>query len=152
MNDATKAKLNIPIPNGLSPADGLCTGGQPQAEHLRAAQAQGVRVVINLRPPSEPCDFNEGELVQALGMRYINIPVAGPADLTQVNAQRLADALNAAGDSPVLVHCASGNRVGALFALKARFLDGAGIDDALAAGRATGLLAMEPTVRTILGG
>ena len=45
----------------------------------------------------------------------------------------------------------SGNRVGALFALKAQYVDGKSTEDALSEGRAHGLKAMEPAVRQLLG-
>jgi uncharacterized protein (TIGR01244 family) len=144
-------KLWIDLPNACTPEDGLCTGGRPRPEHLQQAQARGVKTVINLCPPSEPCDYDEAALVRSLGMDYVNIPVAGPPDLTEANARRLGQALGA-NDGPVLLHCASGNRVGALIALKAHFVDGLGAEEAIAAGRAAGLKVLEPAVRNILTG
>jgi uncharacterized protein (TIGR01244 family) len=150
MSESPQARIWLDIPNACTPADGLCTGGHPEPEQLREAQRRGVRTVINLRPASEPSGYDEAALVTSLGMNYVNIPIAGPADLTRENAVRLAEALKTAGDGPTLVHCASGNRVGALFALKARYLDGLGIDESLMVGRGAGLTAMEPVVRQIL--
>ncbi|MDF3030901.1 MAG: hypothetical protein K0R03_1459 [Moraxellaceae bacterium] len=139
--------LWIDIPNACTPSGGICSGGRPRPEHLREARDKGVRTVINLCPPAETGDYDEPALVAELGMRYINIPVAGAAGLTRENAQQLADALRGAGpEHPVLLHCQSGNRVGALVALKARFVDGLSPEAALAAGRAAGLKALEPTV------
>lgn len=146
----TPSRLWLDIPNCCTPNDNLCTGGQPQPEQLREAQTRGIRTVINLRPAAEQGDFDEAAFVGSLGMGYVNIPVASPADLTRANAQKLADALKAAGEGPVLVHCASNNRVGALFALKAHYLEGVGVEEALAIGRSTGLKAMESAVRQIL--
>jgi len=147
----THPTLSLNIPNARTPAASLCTGGQPSAQHIHEAKQQGVRTVINLRPPTEPCEFDEAALVTSLGMRYVNLPIAGPVDLTVANAQKLAAALAAAGDCATLVHCASSNRVGALFALKAHFLDGLSIEEAVAIGRDAGLTAMESAVRQILG-
>ncbi|MBL6752107.1 MAG: hypothetical protein ISP90_16420 [Nevskia sp.] len=144
------ATVLVDVPNAQAPAAGLTTGGRPRPEHLRQAQAAGVKTVINLCPHSEPCDYDEPGLVASLGMRYVNIPVAGAVDLTADNARRLDAALSQAAGAPALVHCASGNRVGALFAVRAKLLHGAGIEEALAAGRAAGLKAMEPAVRGIL--
>ena len=134
------------------PFKGICTGGRPRPQHLHQAQAGGVTSVISLCAPSERTDFDEGELVRTLGMRYLNIPVAGPSDLNLKNAKVLADALDEARGSPVFVHCASGNRVGALFALKARLIDGHAIEESLVAGRSAGLTTLEPEVRGILAG
>lgn len=139
--------LRLDIPNCCTPANGLCTGGRPRPEHLQAARDQGIRTVIDLCPPAEAADYDEPALVAALGMRYVNIAVAGPADLTPANARKLAAALQEAGpDQPVLLHCQSGNRVGALLALKARCVDGLSPAEALAAGRAAGLRALEAVV------
>lgn len=143
--------VKIEIPNVCYPAPGLCTGGQPPAEQLRSAQAQGVRTVINLRPASEAVDFDEPALAAELGLRYIHLPISGAPDITVDNAKKLAAALQQAGDAPVLVHCASGNRVGALFALKARAVDGLAPEAALAFGKTAGLTGLEPVVRAQLG-
>ena len=144
-------ELWLDIPNCCTPGTGLCTGGRPRPEHLQQAQAKGVRTVINLCPPGEACDYDEAAVVSDLGMHYVNIPVGGPADLTRANAQALAAAMNEAGPGhPVLLHCASGNRVGALMAVKACLVDGLPAGEALAVGRATGLKALEPFVTQLL--
>ena len=147
---APVSPLVLDLPNCGSPGNGLCTGGQPPADQLREAQRRGFRTVINLRPQSEQTDFDEAAFVASLGLRYIHIPISGPGDLTSDNARKLANALGEAGDGATLIHCLSGNRVGALFALKARFLDGLDVEAALAVGRSAGLKAMEPVVRQIL--
>ncbi|MGH8539682.1 MAG: beta-lactamase hydrolase domain-containing protein [Stenotrophobium sp.] len=144
------AKISLDIPNAQSPAPGLITGGRPAPAHFSEAKRQGVTTVVNLCPPTEACAYDEAPLVTGLGLRYVNIPVAGADDLTPDNARRLADAL-AAAQGGVLVHCASGNRVGALFALKARHVDGKTAEESLEIGRAAGLKAMEPVVRQLLG-
>lgn len=143
--------FRIDIPNMCTPGSGLCTGGKPRPEHLEEAARQGVKVVINFCPPAEAADYDEASVVTALGMQYVNIPVAGPQDLTPGNVKRFADALQIPGDEHrVLVHCASGNRAGAMFALKARQIDGASAENALALGRAAGLTMLEPFVTQVL--
>jgi uncharacterized protein (TIGR01244 family) len=146
-----KPKLLLDVPNACTPETGICTGGRPRPEHLRQAKERGVRRVVNLCPPSEACDYDEAATVAALGLDYVNIPIAGSADLTPENARKLAEAIrDASEDHPVFVHCASGNRVGGLFALKARYVDGLDAERALAAGRNAGLTALEPVVRKLL--
>src|SRR3546814_17161114 len=81
-----------------------------------------------------------------LGLDYLNIPVAGGADLSEDNARKLAIALEDI-DGTALVHCASSNRVGALFAVKAAKLDPTSVDEAIEIGRSAGLRAMGPAVR-----
>jgi len=85
-----------------------------------------------------------------LGMTYVSIPIAGAADISEENARRLAEVLDVGAD-PVVVHCASGNRVGALFALKAYYVDGKTPEEALALGKAAGVTRLEPVVRQTLG-
>lgn len=145
-------ELWLDIPNCCTPGTGLCTGGRPRPEHLQQARDKGVRTVINLCPPAEACDYDEADVVGALGMHYVNIAVGGPADITVAKAEELARALaEYSPGHPVLLHCASGNRVGALMAMKARFVDGKSAADALAEGRAAGLKALEPLVAQLLG-
>ena len=51
--------------------------------------------------------------------------------------------------APVLVHCASGSRVGALFALRAYFVEGLSSESSLKRGQKAGLTRLEPLVRQI---
>ena len=55
--------------------DQFCTGGQPRLEHLAKLKAEGVKAVINLRPPSEHAPAEEEAAVKESGLRYFNIPV-----------------------------------------------------------------------------
>ncbi len=127
-------------------APGLHAGGQPTPDDLARLRAIGVRSVINLRAPGEDCAFDEAAEAARLQLAYDALPVGGADDLTPRAVERfgaLLDAARARGD--VLVHCASGNRVGALVALHAA-ARGAPPADALALGRAAGLAALEPVV------
>lgn len=145
-------ELWLDIPNCCTPGTGLCTGGRPRPEHFQQAKDKGVRTVINLCPPGEACDYDEAAVVSGLGLHYVNIPVSGPADITADKARELAKAMaEYSPGHPVLLHCASGNRVGALMAMKARFVDGRSPADALAEGRAAGLKALEPLVTQLIG-
>lgn len=138
------------LPYGAVPFDGILTGGQPSPAELEAVRDAGFETVINLRRPGERGTQGEAERVGELGMRYVSIPVAGADGLTEENARALAAAL-ALASGPVLVHCGSSNRVGALFALKAFHLDGASPEQALEIGRAAGLTRLEGAVREKLG-
>lgn len=138
------------MPHARAPFKGIITAGQPDADQLRAIAAAGHKLVINTRAHGEPLVDQEQAFVESLGMRYVHIPVSGSGDLTVANAKIMADALAADDALPALVHCASSNRVGALFALKAFHLDGKSVDVALAEGRASGLTRMEAMVRPLL--
>jgi uncharacterized protein (TIGR01244 family) len=118
--------------------------GQPDKETLEIAKNAGFVAVIDLREESEDRGIDEAAEVEALGMSYFSLPVAGADDVTFENSGQLNKMLSEI-DGPVLLHCASGNRVGALFALRASQA-GASDDDALAAGKAAGLTRLESVV------
>jgi uncharacterized protein (TIGR01244 family) len=142
--------MNPEIPNAQCPMPGLLTGGQPSEAQLEKARDAGYRAILNLRGLGEPGTDVEAAIVECLGMSYVHLPVSGPVDISVEKARELAVALEQV-EEPVMVHCASGNRVGALFALKAFHLDGRSVDEALAIGRSSGLTRMEPLVRSLLG-
>ena len=80
-------------------------------------------------------------------MRYVHIPVADIRDLNAQNAQLLMKAIDEPGARPAIVYCASGNRVGALFALKAFYVDGETVDEAFVTGERAGLTRLAGAVR-----
>jgi len=144
--------LLLPIPNARIPIPGVLSGGQPTQDQIASAGAAGYKTVINLRPDTEPGFDWEPAAVRAMGMDYVSIPVSGPTGLTKDTVVRLDAALKAAAaKGPVLFHCASGNRVGALLALRAVWLEGKDAAAALAYGQASGLTGLEPTVKSLLG-
>lgn len=136
------------LPNGRHPLEGIVTGGQPSIDQLRLASEKGFRTVINLRTPDESPVGREA--VEAAGMSYVSLPIAGAAALTEARAKEFALALEEA-EGPLLVHCGAGNRVGALFALKAYYVDEATPEEALALGLDAGLTGLEAAVREHLG-
>lgn len=145
------AEAAVLLPEGRAPLPGVLTGGQPDAEQLAALAAAGFRTVVDLRRSGEPYPRREEEAaLQALGLDYVSIPLGGPEDLTEANARALAAVLAGEEAYPVVIHCASGNRVGALLALKAAWVDGAPPEEALELGLAAGLTRLEPAVRKLL--
>jgi uncharacterized protein (TIGR01244 family) len=130
----------------------LFSAGQPSVEDLAEAAAKGIRTVINLRGAEEPVAFDERNEVQKLGLRYITVPIAGGQQLQRTTIETFASELELARrEGPVLIHCGSGNRVGAAIALKRGWIDGCSAQDALATGRSAGLTELEPTVVDLLG-
>jgi uncharacterized protein (TIGR01244 family) len=133
------------LPNRKDPLPGITTAGQPTAEGLAAAAAAGVKTVIDLRGVKEDRGMaDEKAAVEKLGMSYVTLPVDGAGGVTFDNAKTLDQLLKQA-PGPVLVHCASGNRVGALLALRAE-MNGTKADDALALGVASGLTGLKGAV------
>ena len=131
------------------PRPGLYTGGQPQSEDWTALAAKGVRTVISLRPEAELGTRDESAEVRAAGMTYRNMPIAGPAEITAKNASLLWAELEKTEGSTV-VHCSSGNRVGALLAIGAATHGGMDTESAIAFGRSAGLGSAEARVREVL--
>ena len=127
------------------------SGGQPTPEDLSRLADTGVRTVINLRAPNEPIGFDEAAEITRLGMRYRVVPIADGSNLTPDKVDEFARAVeDARGHGPVLIHCGSGNRVGAAIALRDGWTLGRTMASALAAGRAAGLTQLEPTVVELL--
>jgi uncharacterized protein (TIGR01244 family) len=133
------------VPNRGEPLENLTTGGQPDAASLEALAASGFTTVIDLRGPTEDRGFDEQAAVEELGMSYVSLPVDGANGVTFENAAVLNRFLSEA-EGPVLLHCGSGNRAGALLTLSEK-LNGADDETAIAVGRAGGLRGLEPTVR-----
>ena len=100
------------VPNACQLLETVVTGGQPSAAHLGAFQASGGRIVLDLRDPMEPRPLDETATAASLGMEYVNVPI-GPHSLNDATLDRVLEVLRSAGDRVVLVHCASGSRVGA---------------------------------------
>jgi uncharacterized protein (TIGR01244 family) len=149
MAEEAEPTLASAIPGLREPRAGLYTAGQPDAEAWTAAAQHGVTTVIDLRPEGEMQGRNEAAEVADAGLVYHHLPVAGAGDVNMANAEQLRQLIEQA-PGPVLVHCASGNRVGALLALGAAKDDAITTDQAIAFGREAGLGSLEPRVREVL--
>jgi protein tyrosine phosphatase (PTP) superfamily phosphohydrolase (DUF442 family) len=146
------AEAAVLLPEGRAPLPGVITGGQPDAAQLAALAEAGYRTVVDLRAPGEPYPReDEKAALESLGIEYVSIPVAGPEGLTEENARALSAVLAEEDAYPIAIHCGSGNRVGALLALEAAWIDGAPPAEALALGLDAGLTGLEPKVRELLG-
>lgn len=129
----------------VSAVDGITSAGQPDRAALEVFADVGYATVIDLRGAGEDRGFEEAAVIEELGMHYVSLPIEGKDGISFDNARRL-DALLQEYPGPVLVHCGSGNRVGALLALRAS-LDGADDERALAVGRNGGLTGLESVVK-----
>ncbi len=140
IQNSNLSNLNIPESNVLA-------SGQPTQEQIKVLAEAGVQHIVSLRRPSE-IDWDERSIVEANGMQFHSIPVAGITGVTKENATKLEDLLNSLGSDAVLVHCGSSNRVGALKTLASLDSnDTASIEAAFAEGRRWGLTRMEGALR-----
>ncbi|MGB5283556.1 MAG: sulfur transferase domain-containing protein [Polyangiales bacterium] len=137
----------VPIPNARVTKTGLLVGGQPSLDQLKAIAQAGYRTVITLRTDMEQGDEGEEATVERLGMKFVSIPVAGPAGLTEDNARRLAKALEAQDALPAVLHCKSGQRVSALLGLKAFVVDRVSAAAAIDLAKSLGLTKLEAALR-----
>lgn len=142
------APLKLPtIAEAVSPAPGIVSAGRLGPADVERVRAAGIRQVIDLTPDAETPDFDEAAAIRATGLTYANLPLRGAMDLTRENVQAF-DALLRGAQRPLLVHCASGNRVGAMAALRSAWIDGKPVEEAIAVGRAWGLKGLEAQVRS----
>jgi uncharacterized protein (TIGR01244 family) len=105
------------IYNFLRYHDQLSSSGMPTAEQMKAVAEAGVQVVINLAPHDVPNALPaEAELVTALGMEYVHIPVVWrapqAADLT-----RFMQVMDAQAGKKVHVHCEANYRASSFIML-----------------------------------
>lgn len=122
--------------------DGIYLSGQPKEADFTAIKEDGIKTVINLRKPDEMTDFDEKKVVEDLGMTYISLPWNGPEELSDYIFDKSRNLLKNA-EKPVLLHCASSNRVGAVW-LPYRVLDnGLTLEEALDEAKEVGLKSAE---------
>lgn len=107
------------------PAPGVLFGGQPTEDQLKAMAADGLSFVLDLRAEGENRGFDEPAALQSLDVPYLNVPVDADRLALPETFERFIEAMDEV-DGPVLVHCASGNRVGALY--YAYLVAGKGVD------------------------
>lgn len=96
--------------------------GQPTPEDLARLQALGIKTIINLRR-SQETPWDEAALVKRLGMRYVHAPFQGPRELKPEVFDQVLQVLRDRRQRPLMLHCASSNRVGAMW-YAYRVLDG----------------------------
>lgn len=130
------------------PSERLITGGQPSLEDLVKLKEAGVTKIINLRALDENLPFDEKKEANALGLEYVSFPIVGATDTTSANAKKLHELIG--DNNKVFLHCVSGNRVGALLAIRAYEIEDSSVEDSLAFGRAAGLGSLEEQVKSVL--
>jgi len=149
---AQKAPL-LDIRKEYSVFDNILTAGQPTRIEFELAASKGFKTVINLRSPGEIGSWNERKKIEALGMRYVSIPISGLDDfnintLNEINEVVFETVFEAKGY--VLIHDSNANRVGALMALEAFFNHDMSVEAAISLGKKSGMTTLEDYMRTLL--
>jgi len=93
---------------------GVFLASKPEAADIEQAKKGGVVTVVNMRHASEHPDFDEAALVDSLGLNYHNPAWNGPDELTDAKIDETRELLRTA-ERPMLMHCSSANRVGAMW-------------------------------------
>ena len=107
------------IYNSIKVNDQLTTGGQPTAEQLEAAAAEGFDSVINLATYSPGHSLeDEAGLVRSLGMAYYAIPVEW-GNPKESDFTAFEDLMQKLPPGKTLIHCAANFRVTAFYSLYA---------------------------------
>ena len=145
---ATDVVNNVSIKNFAAHNNLVFSAAQPTKEQFKQLSQANVKHVINLRAAGEQ-DWDEGALVNSLGMSYHAIEIAGAKDVNTDNAKQLANLLEQLKGESVVVHCASSNRVGALMAISAH-QQGTDIESAIEIGKQWGMASLEPVVRKVV--
>lgn len=99
--------------------DDLIIGGQPTAEQLRSAAAEGFKTIINLATINPRYSLkDEVGLVHSLGMTYYHIPVEWE-NPQESDFEAFEILMTQLPKGKTLIHCAANFRVTAFYSLHA---------------------------------
>lgn len=118
----------------------LC--GQPSAEGFAAARQRGVRTVITLRKEGE-ITWDEPRTVASLGLTFHRVGFREPDTLTDAVFDVALNLISDAKAQPLMLHCASANRVGAVWLAHRVINDGLAVEKAQEEARQVGLRTKE---------
>lgn len=134
----------VPVQNYSRATEQIAISGLIGDGGAQALAAHGFKTIIDLRTSTEGT-ADEKALVDLSGMNYINIPMT-VAGISDEQLAAFTKAIETA-QAPILVHCGSGNRAGAMWA-SYQISKGVDPEIALAAGRKAGMRPpMEEKVR-----
>ena len=129
----------------------IACGGATTPAAIHALEADGFTSIVNLRAADEPGANVDGEAAaaQKAGVRYFHLPFKAAAPDT-ATVDRFLAVVTEPANQPVFIHCATANRVAALWLIKRVRLDGWAVEKALAEAEAIGLTS-EPLKQFALG-
>ncbi len=149
---AEEPAAGLGISNAIQVDPSLLISGQPTAKQLKAAAKAGYRTVIDLRTQAEDRGFNEEKTARRADLAYNNIEV----NLDTLNQSKVLYFLMVAREAerPVLLHCSTGNRAGALYYSWLVLEKGMPEAEALEKARAAGLRdpLLGESIQAVVGG
>jgi protein tyrosine phosphatase (PTP) superfamily phosphohydrolase (DUF442 family) len=111
--DQIERYLKAEVPRILCLDNDFASGAQPTDQAYAKAATSGFRSVLSLRTGNEGVDLaRERSLVEKSKMRYFNIPVVSSAPRPE-QAHEFIRLVKDKSNHPMLITCASANRVGA---------------------------------------
>lgn len=111
--DQIEQSLKSDVPRVLCLDSSFATGGQPTEQAFAKVAASGFHSVLSLRAAGEGIDLTkERSLVEKNGLRYFNIPVVSNAPRAE-QADEFIRLVKEKSNHPMLINCATANRVGA---------------------------------------
>ncbi len=130
------------MPNATTYGGKIYFGGQPQEADFKMFARQGIQTVINLCTSTEmeKLAFDELAVVNKAGMKYVHVPI-DHEPLTQDGLRTILALLDDAPRNHVLLHCASSNRVGYVWALYRARRHGFSLEAAIQDGKKAGMRA-----------
>jgi tyrosine-protein phosphatase SIW14 len=102
------------VPNFHQVSERIYRGAQPTPEGFRSLAQMGIKTIVDLRR-EEPQVRGEQRVVEALGMKFLSVPMSMQAP-TEEQIARVMQELNSNSD-PIFVHCHGGrDRTGTVIA------------------------------------
>lgn len=127
----------------------IATGGLLKEGALEELKDLGFTAILDLRSPEEGI-AEEQAGAKTLGLKYFNVPVSAQTP-TEAQVAAFAAIVEDESNLPIMVHCVSANRAGAMWSLY-RAAKGVPLEIAIEEGRTVGLKpSRENAVRAALG-
>ena len=119
-------KASLPGATNFTRVDAtVACAGATTTEAYPELKKRGYVAVVSLRRDTEPGADIPGAkaAAAAAGLRYIHVPL-DPAAIAESDVDTFLKAVSDRANQPVYIHCASANRVGAMWLIKRVVVDG----------------------------
>lgn len=106
--DYKKTSLSYNIFNFHIVAPNVMRSGQPSEGDFKILKEHyNVKTILNLRNNKKHNEW-EKEVIEKLGMKYINIPMSGRKKQSIEKIEKCLNIINNESNQPILVHCHAG--------------------------------------------